>query len=368
MPLRRSPARKFHTDMPTYAEWERLSGGGQGRNLPLLKYIDKRMYEHSIYARYVQQFDRMDAERLACLVQLWNATRMYMKAYSRGASTFGRGMRNPTRADAFHRVNLGAGDSHNRSDAVEALQGLVTQELMALMGAPNEIVLKAKIKGSAVCELTGHGANCDFKNGRQVATYLSRDERAEHRVIFERGVALMHPRDPTIAPLEWVAADTCDKEHSMESFRNPCYLELSGLLTDALDFEPFHVGNDLAAEYWREARPALKIGTEGYVMTHGRKLYMSAKHAGGEFFHSAYTAGAGVACSGSATFVAGVPTMLTNMSGHYQPSPEKLNSVVSLFEMAGLPMKQLNIAIVKPGNLFCFYRSVADYRSSLGTG
>ena len=61
MPLRRSPAVRFQTDMPSYAEWERLSGGRQARTLPLLKFIDKKMYEHSTYARFMQQFDRFQS-------------------------------------------------------------------------------------------------------------------------------------------------------------------------------------------------------------------------------------------------------------------------------------------------------------------
>jgi hypothetical protein len=368
MPLRRSSARRFHTDLPTYAEWERLSGGSGGLNVPLLQYINKRMYELSIYTRYVQQFAKMESERLACLVQIWNATRMYEKANSGGPSTFGRGKRNPTSADARFRVSLGAGGSHDRGDAVDALRGLVAQELMTLMGAPSEAALKAMIKASVVCELTGDGRASDYTDGKLVATHLSRDERAQHRVIFERGVALMHARDPSISPLEWVPADTCDQQHSMESFRNSCYIELSKLLTDALDFEPFHVGNKDAAAYWRKVRPSYQFGTEGYVMTHGRKLYMSALHQGSEFYHSAYTSGAGVACSGSVTFVAGAPTLLTNASGHYKPTRDKLNRVISLFEMGGVPLDGLNIVVSEPRNLNYFYSSVADYRRSLRSG
>ncbi len=128
---------------------------------------------------------------------------------------------------------------------------------------------------------------------------------------------------------------------------------------------PFEVGNEEAKAYWRRVRPRLEFGIEGYVMTHGRKFFMSPEHKNGEFFHSAYTAGEGVACSGSVTFIEGVPTMLSNASGHYKPTPDKLNRVVSLFEMAGLPLDRLNLVVVQPDKNHHFYTSVADFRKSL---
>jgi len=360
-----------NTSMPTFAEWERFSGGTKGRDLPLLKFIDKRMYEHSILTRQVAQFHAMKTERKACLIQLWNATRLYLKSAG-GAGTFSRGKRGLVRADAGRVVDLGAGGRHNRSDAIGALHGIAADELMVLMDATNEADLKVKIRASAVHGLdplmrdtVDHNAS-----GELVAAYLDRDERAQHRVVFENGKAWMHPRDPSKPPLGWAEANTCDWLPPMAASRNPCSKELRQLLRQsAVGEEPLHGDTSGAAgDYYNQARRVDELGIDGYVMSHGRKFYMSPDHRNGEFFHSAYTAGESVVCSGSVTFKGGVPKILTNLSGHYKPTPDKIDRVINLFEMAGVPVNGLQILAVTPLKKHYFYASIADFRRALTSG
>ena len=94
---------------------------------------------------------------------------------------------------------------------------------------------------------------------------------------------------------------------------------------------------------------------------------MSPDHRAGEFFHSAYTAGGGVVCSGSALFADGLPKVLTNMSGHYKPLPDKLERVLRVFEMGGVPLNQLSILMVTPLDHGYFYGSVDDFRRGMRT-
>ena len=55
-----SRSQKFKSNVPSLNEWERLSGGSKAidRDHVLLKYIDKKVYEHFIYYRdFVTLFD-----------------------------------------------------------------------------------------------------------------------------------------------------------------------------------------------------------------------------------------------------------------------------------------------------------------------
>ena len=333
--------------MPTFAEWEKLSGGRQGRELPLLKHIDKLMYEHSIYARFVQQHSQKEAERLSCVVQILYAAHMYIKAYSNQNSTFSSNRRNPIRADGYKKVGPNAQDGHSRIDAVEALEEIVLQELIAVTGAPSKEALKQYLKQSQVVELTGHGKKADSGGAFGVdlrPTYLTKNESSKYRILLENGEAFMHPRDPQLNPLGWVLADTkdCPKD-------NPCSKEIYSMLASVEKNENIKVKDEVVNKTNRglvvECRNA---GIEGYVMTHSRKLYMSASHVSGSastagFYHSAYTGGKSVVCSGSICFVKGKPILLTNFSGHYQPHPRQLVRVIELFEMAGVTTTDLSI-------------------------
>lgn len=344
MPFYRSPDKKYRSVMPSYAEWDRLSGGADDNNIPLLQYINKRMYEHSIYARMVTQHGKMEAERLCCLIQIWYATRMYIKSYSK-TGTFSRNMRSAIRADGFRKISLGDQGHVTRIEVIEALSSLVAQELMLMTGTANQDELKTKIKEAEVLQLTTDGRKADnatAKDGRLLRTYLSKNERSKYQVLLEGGVAKMHPRGPDADPLAWVAAST------RGSNDNACYKDIGKLTLQS--------HNELDEEsqgVWREFRTRiLGWGLEGYVMTHSRKLFISNVHKGGDkakdvdgFFHSAYTAGDGVVCSGSIAFENGKPVAITNLSGHYHPGPQQLDRVIRLFEMAGIPTSDLNILV-----------------------
>jgi hypothetical protein len=357
--------------MPTYAQWEYLSGGKEGRNLPLLKYIDARMYEHSIYARYVEQHNQMEAERLCCLIQLWYALRMYVKSYSKPGSTFNRNKRSAIRADGYRKVNLGAQGNHNRIDAIEALEELVSQELMVMTGTTRKDALKEKIKRAEVLGLTKHGAQVDSNrskdNSRLLVKHLSIEERSAFRLLLEGGRVKMHPRGVEADPLEWINADT------RTSKSNNCHKDLLDTMVQSMD--QFTVGKDAFNTYMRQNYST--FGTEGYVMTHSRKMFMSNSHSGQNtdtdtagFFHSSYTSGGDVVCSGSVRFNAGIPTLLTNLSGHYAPPAMNLDRVIRMFEMMSIPLNQLNIIAQTSKTTYAFFPSnnINQFRSAIQSG
>ena len=135
MPIFESAGRTAGSRVPTAAEWERSSGGRAARGVPLLRYIDARVNEHAIYRRYVERHDKMKFERLASLVELWYATRMYLKGQGGAAATVGRTPA-ATRPAAAASTGRAAQVDANPGDAVRELEAAVAADLMALTGTP----------------------------------------------------------------------------------------------------------------------------------------------------------------------------------------------------------------------------------------
>ncbi|BBO73299.1 hypothetical protein DSCW_07160 [Desulfosarcina widdelii] len=364
-------SRKINSNIPSLNEWERFSGGPGDRNNSLLKAIDKNVYEHFIYYRNFVARGENEVERLCCLIQLWMATDLYIKSYKGKYRTKTVGIKGPTSnpfakgIDGGTNINLPTRNGDNsptlRIDAVEALETIVARELMVLTGAPSKAALKATIKDAQLCQLSQHGLNVD--KGPRI--YLNKIERAEHRILFGNKVAKM--RDPQ-NPAQWIDADTLFVK------RGPC----GSAVMEVLKSQPKEFITDKGPMDLRACLSRFTTGLSGhcgFVMTHGRKFFMEtgqhkAQNKGtGEagFFHSAYTAGEGVLCSGSIVFRNGKPLLLTNLSGHYQPPPRKLEHVIRLFETAEVPLNELNILTALPGDKYGFYDNtdLNEFRSTI---
>jgi len=364
-------SRKINSNIPSLNEWERLSGGSKDRNHSLLKAIDKNVYEHFIYYRNFVTRGENEVERLCCLIQLWMATDLYIKAYKGKYRTKTVGINGPTEnpfakgTDGRTNINLPTKNGDNsptlRIDAVEALETIVARELMVLTGAPSKAALKVTVKDAQLCQLSQHGLNVD--KGPRI--YLNKIERAEHRILFGNKVAKM--RDPENLS-QWINANTLFVK------RGPC----ANAIMEVMQIEPGKFITDKGPKELRACVTSLKSGLNGhcgFVMTHGRKFFMEtgqhrAQNKGtGEagFFHSAYTAGEGVLCSGSIVFRNGKPLLLTNLSGHYQPPPRKLEHVIRLFKAADVPLNELNILSALPGDQYGFYDNtdLNEFRSTV---
>ncbi len=85
----------------------------------------------------------------------------------------------------------------------------------------------------------------------------------------------------------------------------------------------------------------------GYVFTKKEELYV-ANHAfqqtdGKRFFHSSYLSGENVLCAGDISFFKGQLTSISNFSGHYQPSMEKIYHVLKFFKKKMHSLKNVKV-------------------------
>ncbi len=178
--------------------------------------------------------------------------------------------------------------------------------------------------------------------------------------IKDGGVAKMRYLNPDALrdPYEWVPAETPAQTMgaSGENANTGSTKDLVDTLKETRttlgdsDVDLFSRGKDEFVKWYRSGRTAL-VGAAGYVLTPGHKMYMSSLHDGSEvgkegFYHSSYTSGKGVVCSGSVSFEKGIPLLITNLSGHYTPEPRKLDYVIRLFEITGVPIDKLAVLIL----------------------
>lgn len=85
----------------------------------------------------------------------------------------------------------------------------------------------------------------------------------------------------------------------------------------------------------------------GYVFTKNEEIYV-ANHAfqetdGKRFFHSSYLSGENVLCAGDISFFKGQLTSISNFSGHYQPSMEKIYHVLKFFKKNMHSLKDVKV-------------------------
>lgn len=78
--------------------------------------------------------------------------------------------------------------------------------------------------------------------------------------------------------------------------------------------------------------------------------------AGGtKFTHASYTGGRTVMCAGEFGIAHGKVVKVTNSSGHYKPTPEKLVGVLDLLKVAGTDLSQVLVeATSVQGNVTCW--------------
>ena len=68
----------------------------------------------------------------------------------------------------------------------------------------------------------------------------------------------------------------------------------------------------------------------------------------GNFYHSSYTRGSDVICTGCLTADNGTITYVNNFSGHYQPPPSQLQLFVDSLRTFGVPLQKVDVEFVIP--------------------
>jgi len=368
-----SPKNAFSTVLPTYHEWIELTGGIQSRTDPLLKFIDQKVKSHELLFKRFKRRPKWGLlwERLGCEVELLWGTGMYISAskgrhQQRSGSTaglsrdaFGAGrMRRDGQTTVNAPQRFKGGADWNRIDAIEALHSLTEEDLKGLTNARDRTSLYALIRNAKVCDIDPEKYAEDKKvidpdRGRTAAKYLGMNELGKYRVMLDSGVLKMRvDSNSTKSPYEWVPAETNDAS-------NPC----AGDLVDALKKTGSMLGKDSKQDAFKRGEEAFvnwyrrehtgKVAASGYVLTPGQRLYMSSEHKSSSeknrtqgFFHSAYTKGGGVTSSGSIRVERGIPTLLTNFSGHYRPEPRKLDYMLRLFAINSIPRDRLAVLVM----------------------
>lgn len=75
-----------------------------------------------------------------------------------------------------------------------------------------------------------------------------------------------------------------------------------------------------------------------FAMDHDGNIYASKRHAKGEFHHSSFLAGGNVAAAGELKVTNGELRLISDKSGHYEPSLDMTRQVVNELGSRGVPM------------------------------
>lgn len=377
-----SPRNAFSTTLPTFHEWIELTGGRQNRTDPLLKFIDNKVKSHELIFK---RFKRKPVwgllwERLGCELELLYGTGMYVSAHKGryrplarntpglSGNAFGTGRIQRDGRTVVNAPKQYKDDSNwTRIDAIEALHSLAEEDLCGLTDARDKTALLALIRKAKVCDIDpGKYAEdtkvIDEEHGKTAAKYLGMDELGKYRVMFDGGLMKMRcETNLTQSLYEWVLAETAES-------RNQCAKDLIATLKETNVYttqgggfksDVFKRGDQEYYDWYRKEHTGV-VGGAGYVLTPGQRMYMSSAHKTSGvktqgFFHSAYTKGGGVTCSGSICIERGFPTLITNLSGHYLPDPRKLDYLLRLFQINSVPTNRLAILAATRTNKW-FYK------------
>ena len=165
-----------------------------------------------------------------------------------------------------------------------------------------------------------HGVHLDetmFKDTQQNIKYFKDAQALGFRLEISGGK--IHQRD-TRRPGEFKLVDTTSREYREG---NPCYS-----VTDHSRHE------------------SSKDGVTGFAMLSNRQIYAtmhSDDPTAGSVYHSAYSAGNEILCSGTLGIKQGVLTYIDNLSGHYKPGFEQLSLCIQSLRTSGVDIKNLTI-------------------------
>ena len=245
------------------------------------------------------------------------------------------------------RSSVGGGDGA----AQRALVQLRLDALESFTALSQGMQTPALVARERQVKLNAHGIKTDTTYPDFPPKYLNEREREQYRVVFKDGKAKMHP---PLDPVRWIDADTSgwtDQQHRVLKH----FKDRGG-----------------------KQGPNVKLGVGGFAVSIEKKMYMSHEHRGGGslthqrrrrladdndqvFYHSSYMAGSPVVCAGSIAFKNGLPQWLTNLSGHYAPPPSQLKWVIDLFDMFGVPTKELHVVFMEADQTV-WYCTAAEFR------
>ena len=201
----------------------------------------------------------------------------------------------------------------------------VADELGVLHKVPGdqiEVILQKQMIG-----LTDHGKDIDRRQAmRKHLVYLADIESLAYRLHIENGK--LYCIDPLNKSR--VLFDTTAKEWTQDG-GNSCHLGIE-------------------ANQDSKSSGGQSKGVAGFCMTLNRDLF-AFRHflkdkPGGAFYHSSYTGGSDVLCTGCMTVEKGILTYLNNFSGHYRPSPTQLQLVVDHLQSFGVPLAGVKVQVL----------------------
>ncbi len=279
-----------NSELPTAAEWQRLTNGGRSTQEILNRIHELLGYYHGSTGKDLGP----SWNRLAILGELYFLADYWLKRASKMQDDPAYAHRKPT---------------------VESFYVTVVDKLCKCFDCTPNFLPNAleECWGRA---LTPHGYHLDTQpdvNGKPVAVYLTRAEAEAHRLRFQNGLCYMRNRSNAS---QWVPAES----------KNVGWTYHPSVKEQMMD-----------------------PGYAGFALSMGRDLYM-AHHRGcfhsENFFHSSYLAGNAVLCTGTILVQAGVVRAIRNDSGHYQPTLENLVNVAQTLSMHGVDLKNVLVRAV----------------------
>ena len=88
---------------------------------------------------------------------------------------------------------------------------------------------------------------------------------------------------------------------------------------------------------------AQRSGYAIFVFDQNQNLYLSFKAKQGKIHHSSLLAGIPILCAGEMQIFQGQLKYINNRSGHYQPPPKTLKSLLKFLEQKGVDLKKVQI-------------------------
>ena len=240
-----------------------------------------------------------DKEILGCLiVDIYTASAQFMRRVSRG---YARTDEACILFQLYRNLNIAAEKAFAKVFEDQQIELYIQQQNIAL---------------------THHGSHLDeilFKDTQRNIKYFKDARALGFRLEISGGK--IYQRDMR-RPGKFKLMDTTSPEYRDANI-NPCYSD-----------EP-HVRDDSS-----------KDGVTGYAMLSNRQIYAtmhSADPTAGSVFHSAYSAGNEILCSGTLGIKQGVLTYIDNSSGHYKPTAEQLSLCIQSLRTSGVDISNLTV-------------------------
>lgn len=260
--------------------------------------------------------DVSKAIRAGLLIDIYGLTGIYLKRVMRSPQT--RSLGDCALVSSYRELNWAVAEAFGRMTVSD-------DEMQFDKYKYYSDAIERKLKNQLIT-MTKHGAQVDANVGsRGQLTYLNDRRAMALAVTVVAGKLQIHDEAGNPKPLDTAAMTRAN-------------------------------GNECHSGRERNLPGGGNTGVAGFAMTLNRTLFVHGGHqvCGREgnfysFYHSSYTGGEDVICTGCLSATNGELTYINNDSGHYKPTPQQILLVLDALKAQGVDMTNVRVEYGAPG-------------------